>query len=467
MASESSEKDSDGAEEPAGDEIPDDIEIIDSNLYFALQDYFRDVISILGNLAEAEIGPFHEETVLNLGTEYRRYGGSRMSSGGITENQAWYLSQSLSSAWHAFPGFSDCVDAFDASSIYSDEIDRALERGEIEEFTDHPMLVKEETLPKIMNRYLQIRGEMKFDEETFVETYSAFEDYLTKDTIRHQSLALLSNFEMEKENLKLDEDLKLRTLSEDDIENLSGRLRRQREIDNSTVVIDYKFDVNKFDENVSDQATSTFDDVILALRLFSNKGDVSYPVIITNPLSEFEAEGHTIEQNTANDFLGTNYSLASEESEEFAEFWNIIIDQIKNPDDNYRVALDKFSNSFHRANENDRLLDCVIALESLFLKSGENQEMSYRLSQRGALLLGDDAENALEVKENLREAYNRRSRLVHGSTAETDEDFVLKLHELTRKSLATFLQQRHDGREHDEIIENLDKEASIPQSKNE
>jgi len=435
----------------------DRTEIIDSNLYGSTENYFEELIELIGTLAQTTI--HHDESLLNIPP-----GRSQADEEGFNKAQASSLSQSLTQAWQKFPGFSRCVDAFKQSDVYEDEIKRAMKRGEIDDFDEFPQIVREDALTKLLTRYLQIADGYEFEPDAFRQAYCDFESYLTQDKLKYRAKAILVNFRSDKEEIILEDNTEIKQIDRPEAEILSPRIRRRLAENDDIFVVQHEYDVDKFGDNPINKGRKTIDDVILALRLFANKGDVDYSNIRAEPMSDFATNANDVRMAITTQFLNSGYHLTSKEGGEFKEFWSIVVDQLAEPDDNYRVALDKFQNSFQRGNENDRLLDCVIALEALYLKSGEQQEMAYRLSQRGALLLSESEEEALDIKENLKEAYNKRSRLVHGSTADADRESVLRLHDLTRKSLATFIQMKDDGKDHNDIIESLDQRASIPQT---
>lgn len=63
-----------------------------------------------------------------------------------------------------------------------------------------------------------------------------------------------------------------------------------------------------------------------------------------------------------------------------------------------------------------RITSAVFALESLYLAPDEKNELSYRLSLRTAALLSSlSSYKALNIKKDLKDAYNTRSAYVHGS----------------------------------------------------
>lgn len=239
------------SDDRSNNESGKDIEIIDSNLYGSTETYFEDLISIVGELAVSTI--FHDEPLLNISP-----GRQDGVIDTFDEQQASSLSRSLTQAWEAFPGFSSCVNAFRQSSIYEDEIKRAMERGEIDDFEEHPQLVKEDALVKLLNRYLQISDSLNFDENAFRRAYSDFENYLTEDKIRYKAQAILSNFQCEEEKLSLREEIKVKKLEEDEIGIISPRRRRMMHDGEEIFVIEYKYNVDKFGEGAVQKAREDF-----------------------------------------------------------------------------------------------------------------------------------------------------------------------------------------------------------------
>lgn len=75
----------------------------------------------------------------------------------------------------------------------------------------------------------------------------------------------------------------------------------------------------------------------------------------------------------------------------------------------YRVIVNRYLSSLSRTTPEDSIIDLTICLESLLL-ANENTELKYRLSLRGAILIG---ENPQEVKKLLGQMYDDRSKIVH------------------------------------------------------
>ncbi len=80
------------------------------------------------------------------------------------------------------------------------------------------------------------------------------------------------------------------------------------------------------------------------------------------------------------------------------------------------VALRRWSSGINKGENEDRLIDMWIALESLFAPDG-GSEISYRISLRIAAFLGSTPDERKDVFDIIRHSYAWRSAVVHGSTA--------------------------------------------------
>ena len=85
-----------------------------------------------------------------------------------------------------------------------------------------------------------------------------------------------------------------------------------------------------------------------------------------------------------------------------------------------QVALGRFNVVYERSRSEDKLVDLWIALESLFLKRGEQMELSYRAALRIARFLGEGPGQRVELFETMKKSYNARSRVVHGDPPPRD-----------------------------------------------
>src|SRR5262249_15576643 len=79
-----------------------------------------------------------------------------------------------------------------------------------------------------------------------------------------------------------------------------------------------------------------------------------------------------------------------------------------------RIPLDRLGRAGRERDFADRAIDLGIALESLLLHDIDHHgELSFRLSLRGAWLIGSSSAERLEIQRSLKKLYELRSRAVH------------------------------------------------------
>lgn len=109
-------------------------------------------------------------------------------------------------------------------------------------------------------------------------------------------------------------------------------------------------------------------------------------------------------------------------------------------------AVRRFNLTQERADLTDRLVDCVVGLEALYL-ADRGSELRYRLSLRTAVHLGKTPEERWRIFYLVQAAYDERSSEIHGDRAETEQitvggraislrDFVEEACEVLRGAIA-------------------------------
>lgn len=369
-----------------------------------------------------------------------------------------------------YSGYSKCVDVLLSNDLYREHLPRVTD-GEGDEVEDpnHEPWIRMETIPRILTYYFETKGDLEFDEEVFKEIYVEFENYLKTDELDAQSWAVLYNFDMEPEELILEDDLRIRRISD----NERGFLVKQSQAPLNPVshhelhnnyVLEYEYSVLKDKARSTDEASEIFDGVTLGLKLFPTGGDMRYLSMISDQSSPFEDAGNRFsEGEEVTSSLRQPCELTSDECDDFVKFWNEHREQLLSPSDTIQIALRRYSDAFQRNEPEDRLIDLVIALEAMLLKPGERQELSYRMSQRGALLLSNEKDTAVKVRKQLKDAYNERSSVVHGVRNDIDRLYVKDVQELVRQCLLEFLDMAPRGnKEHSSILDDLDEIALTP-----
>jgi hypothetical protein len=79
-----------------------------------------------------------------------------------------------------------------------------------------------------------------------------------------------------------------------------------------------------------------------------------------------------------------------------------------------KVAIEFFDSSFEAGTPEERLINLMVALEAMF-SPDDNQELSYKIKQYAAQLLGQTSAERVVIFKNLTKIYKLRSGIVHGS----------------------------------------------------
>ncbi|MEZ0150396.1 MAG: hypothetical protein AB9Q19_13950 [Candidatus Reddybacter sp.] len=283
--------------------------------------------------------------------------------------------------------------------------------------------------------FLSDQGIIPFSISIFNKIYSKIENALYSEEIEYENITPLCGFNSHLPDISLDENISIVKLSEEEvIEILRLGINLGTSMGNTDFVhglhqyalkIKYNLkkiigdrdrDTDEIEDNVYFNGTYETS-IIDALRIY--KEGKLYPITTIrrskNPLSigtSFSFE------TPVKHFMNNKFVLTKEESEEFKDFW-AARKQTKLPDKNFlSVGIRRFSQSNERNNIEDRIIDLMIAAESIFLSSGGSfqGELKYRLSHRAAMFIEEDTEKQRYVFGFMQKAYDVRSAIVHGST---------------------------------------------------
>lgn len=125
-------------------------------------------------------------------------------------------------------------------------------------------------------------------------------------------------------------------------------------------------------------------------------------------------------------FLFPDYgpTLTDDQSARFIHVWKLVSGTGPNNNKTAKALRNAIRRLFYaetRVLPEDRLVDLMIAAESIYTKDDSRGELSFQLSQNAALWHdGTNMERRAAFKE-MREAYKLRSEIVHGSTVEGDK----------------------------------------------
>lgn len=136
------------------------------------------------------------------------------------------------------------------------------------------------------------------------------------------------------------------------------------------------------------------------------------------------------------------------------------------------IALERYETALFAEDPAERLAYAVMGLEALYMKGGETQELKRRLSQRVAKAMSLLGLNPTKTYEDIDDAYDVRSKFVHGSRPDKlEEDLVKRVLEYLRLSLLLYLDLSREkvnlNRVKESFINILDKALIDPKYVNE
>ena len=189
------------------------------------------------------------------------------------------------------------------------------------------------------------------------------------------------------------------------------------------------------------EAIIKFEKAMILFRLF--KEEFIGFVIIVEPLANTEVYGFSSDNLLYLIFdkrLKKKYFIDDGEIELLNNFF---IEYDIFSTSKFDLAVRYFNRSYSQHFLTNQYLDIMIILENLFLRN-TNLEMRYKLSMRIAYLLGgNDKEKREEIFNFIKESYDIRSKIVHGSEfKELDKQRVSKLRQFTKDSLKIFFKKK-------------------------
>lgn len=208
----------------------------------------------------------------------------------------------------------------------------------------------------------------------------------------------------------------------------------------------------------NDRAGDLLFDLVTSLRLYQ-RGEITVGPLIFGTIhnSQWSIEGdHTWTVVSQRDFLHKElkYVLQQTDVPQVNELLNNLIQLRKlRKLDSVGIALRRFHSSYHGDIE-DRIIDQMIAFESLYLTG--LQELTYKLALRVAFLLG--RENRSGIFSDMKQAYNYRSRIVHGENIPSRDKLRAvgaKTEEYLRQSIRRVLLLLSQGHSLKQIREKL------------
>lgn len=221
------------------------------------------------------------------------------------------------------------------------------------------------------------------------------------------SLTPLLNFDSEIELLKLSEKLCLRRAEDNELSNLLDKLTR--DITNYLPLLEAKF---VLEDKIEPLSYKRMIEIILALRLLK-AGDVH--VLGTFHLRRMGVSLGRYEELDRFFFPESIYGLKKAETSYFTQLWKKVQDAGSRTYLQY--PLHKFMEAYDRLSFDDRIVEYMIAFESLVFY-GRDRAIEPAGEVMGisiGMLVGNNQKERSRIKKTLVEAYKLRNAKVHGN----------------------------------------------------
>jgi len=195
---------------------------------------------------------------------------------------------------------------------------------------------------------------------------------------------------------------------------------------------------------------------ITSLRLLHEGGVGTFAAIEEIPPSSLQMRGGFL-YKPMDDFrlsrspdFPYKYILTPHEVENFSKIYHrLTTPETRNQLHDLDIGFRRFNQAYARENDEDKIIDLTIALESSLLFEVDS-ELSYRIAVRGAALL-NKKRNPEETYEILRKLYDTRSKIVHrgqtlvqianrgGTLSFQAKDFLQIVEQIARDVLTEYL----------------------------
>ena len=296
----------------------------------------------------------------------------------------------------------------------------------------------EQILIPSLEQYLLQAGPGDFRTDVAMTVFAALLLHLVRAPRPYDVFAVLGGFAGREDEIKFSDGTTLRCLTIHELQYLyklaeSGNHVLRNEIGWATHCVSRSFlwprdrwpDIVKLAEHLQNAITS--------LRLLK-PGHVGMQIMCYVPIRPVFGDPFTVTAGGDRSVGGrATYSLKPSESRKVIEIY-AAMESLK-PDKRTRLALDRFSMLYDERRPEDRVIDCWIALESLFLPDDPPQELSYRASLRIAYLLGKTPTTRERFFRAARQSYKTRSDIVHGRESADPHRIAADTEDIVRRAL--------------------------------
>jgi hypothetical protein len=274
---------------------------------------------------------------------------------------------------------------------------------------------------RFLLNYLDGQGSSFFDEARFSQVYGSLEELLLTNSQTIRAVAMLFSFLGPEDPIKVDEEITIRRATDADLSELINRTGRPPEeigVGNRMWLIEIESHVADNIGPSNPTAGTQVERVLGAMRLTkmggvccsylysTRKYDNSASTLMNFPLAHIGFSSDFTAREDVNEFLRLFRALRALE-----------------PTSSLSFGIRRFNYAYERMRMEDRLIDLMIVLESLFVEDGKAGEIAYKFRMRIARFLYESGnlDDRRKCRDIAKAAYEMRSSIVHGDTRKQAE----------------------------------------------
>jgi hypothetical protein len=342
-----------------------------------------------------------------------------------------------------------------------------------------PLMVMQQFMKSLLDKQ---KGVI-FNPKAFDSIFNEMMDFFKSDHLQMKMISPLEHFELDTDLMLLPNDWRIEKIPTDikvdwvrrreysfgDSHYLWADYALRKDYKSRKVIVGPKSkdeDDEEIDPQEWNKARDELETTMSALRILKSGG-------VVNRLYELRVLGWHVGGplgSSSNPFIpevgtGPTYKLAKEEKLELTQIIEAL-SRLKS-EKALQVAVRRLNYACIRGDirPEDKILDCMIGFESLFL--GPSSELGYRLSLRAAILLAESVVERRQIQSEMYLYYRLRSNIIHGYNeraiesllrkSETDLDQVAsRLQNLLRESIKKFICAFEEAKDHPTIIKEID-----------
>jgi hypothetical protein len=269
------------------------------------------------------------------------------------------------------------------------------------------------------------------------------------------SIVPITNLSSDIDLVELNEETHMRRISKKELDYFLKKCDKgdpfQYTMSHVNYVTEIRFETNEPSKIMNDMtiAQEYSDAVILALRLLKAGNLANVGIFTFSSAQPLKKSALAIQwYYPVRGFIGEHYYLRENESSAFTKLWQKLCTK-SNIEEYLRFAIDSFTEAVMNFVWEDRLVELIVALESIAFY-GEKKSIEPVGNVIGiaiGMLLGNNQKERTRIKKTLIDAYDVRNARVHGNLIklkkhkECVEDLAMKVEDYARCTLRRFVEE--------------------------